>query len=113
HDDTTAVKFRVGDLKQLIQEHNLLDSDVLSFKFASYTEEDYDRYEKKGWIKNKLKKKEFGNRTTLVINFWSRKEKSGNEAIARSSSLRLCSYDLGDICPPPEGMCDPQDDDNQ
>ncbi len=104
--DTNAVKFRIGDLKQLINEHQLEDDDLLFFKFAKYTEDDFDRYEKKDWLKHKLKRDEFCNRTTLIVNFLSRKEQHTEQKSMRDHSSAKMSYDFGGICPPPEG-CEP------
>ncbi len=49
HEDTQAVKFRVKDIKNIIESNNLQDNDELNFILMTYTGDDHNLYQKKTW----------------------------------------------------------------
>ncbi len=120
HEDTQAVKFRVKDIKNIIETNNLQDNDELNFILMTYTGDDYNLYQKKTWAKAMPSKEELNGRITLVIGCTPR---TGGVAAGRtasadsgddsrtasadtSSSSEAVYYDSGTICPPPAGSCD-------
>lgn len=95
HEKSGAVKIRVKDIKDLIEAKGLGDNDKLVFHFAAYKKEDYPLYQEKSWVDAYISEKEFAGRPTIVLSYQT------------NQALRAEAYDVGELCPPPEGStCD-------
>lgn len=93
HHKSDAVRIRVKDILSYIKDHNLKEDDKLVFHFVAYKEEDYENYKKKHWVEQMPEKKDFVNRQTIALS-------------AHPANLRNKAFDVGELCPPPDGACD-------
>lgn len=100
---TKAVKFNVAELQAVLDSYKAAGIAEISFESALIRTQDATKYEDKFIKKGKLENKHRGmiaNRQTLLI-----KVPQDGSASLKSLPFVQRYYDIGQVCPPPEG-CD-------
>lgn len=100
---TKAVRFSVAELQAVLDQYKAAGISEISFESALIRNDDAKKYEEKFIKKGKLEAKHRGmiaNRQTLLI-----KVPQDGSASLKSLPFVQRYYDIGQVCPPPEG-CD-------